>query len=62
MESEFIIAYVQSSQVSSMDGYAWQNQEITRKELAEAYDTICAEYPIDRDEIIDRAIAHIRSG
>lgn len=52
MESEFIIAYVQSSQVSSMDGYSWENQETTKKELEEAYDRICAEYQVDHDEII----------
>ena len=47
MESEFIIAYVQSSQVVSMTGFSWEEQEVTKKELKEAYDKVCAEYPID---------------
>jgi len=52
MEEEFITAYVQSSQVSSMTGFSWQNQEITKKELQEAYGKICAEYPVDTAEVI----------
>jgi predicted esterase len=52
MESEFIIAYVQSSQVVSMTGFSWEDQEVTRKELREAYDRICAEYPVDTAEVI----------
>jgi len=52
MESEFIIAYVQSSQVVSMTGFSWEDQEVTRKELREAYDKVCAEYPVDTAEVI----------
>ncbi len=52
MESEFIIAYVQSSQVVSMTGFSWEEQEVTKKELKEAYDRVCAEYPIDTAEVL----------
>jgi predicted esterase len=52
MESEFIIAYVQSSQVVSMTGFSWEEQEITKKELKEAYDKVCAEYPVDTAEVL----------
>ncbi len=52
MESEFIIAYVQSSQVVSMTGFSWEEQEVTKKELKEAYDKVCAEYPVDTAEVL----------
>ncbi len=52
MESEFIIVYVQSSQVVSMTGFSWEEQEVTKKELKEAYDKVCAEYPIDTTEVL----------
>jgi predicted esterase len=52
MEEEFIVAFIQSSQVSSMDGFSWQNQEITKKEVAEAYQKVCDQYPVDTTEVI----------
>jgi predicted esterase len=52
MESEFIIAYVQSSQVVSMTGFSWEEQEVTKKELKEAYDRVLAEYPVDTAEVL----------
>jgi predicted esterase len=52
MESEFMIAYVQSSQVVSMTGFSWEDQEVTKKELREAYEKVCAGYPVDTSEVI----------
>ncbi|HUV37311.1 MAG TPA: hypothetical protein VMX58_10270 [Patescibacteria group bacterium] len=52
MEEEFIVAYVQSSQVSSMDGFTWQNQDMTKQEVREAFERICNEYPVNEDEVI----------
>jgi predicted esterase len=52
MEGEFIIAYIQSSQVASMEGFMWENQEIAKKELGEAYVKICADYPVDTTEVL----------
>jgi predicted esterase len=52
MESEFIILYVQSSQVVSMDGFSWEEQETTLKEVREAYDRVCAEYPVDTADVL----------
>ena len=52
MESEFIIAYVQSSQVVSMTGFSWEEQDVTKNELKEAYDKVCAEYPVDTAEVL----------
>jgi predicted esterase len=52
MEKEFIVAYVQSSQVSSMDGFTWDDQDITKREVREAYEKVRGEYPVDEDEVI----------
>lgn len=52
MDREFIIAFLQSSQVSSMDGFAWEDQEITMKEIGEAFNKIREDYPVNLDEVI----------
>ncbi|MDD3641962.1 MAG: tetratricopeptide repeat protein [Candidatus Krumholzibacteria bacterium] len=52
MEREFIIAWVQSSQVVSMNGFSWEEQETTRREVREAYEKVCAEYPVDAGEVL----------
>jgi predicted esterase len=52
MEKEFIVAYVQSSQVASMDGFTWEDQEITKREVAEAFEKVRDEYPVDTSEVI----------
>ncbi|MCP4213820.1 MAG: hypothetical protein GY765_04140 [bacterium] len=49
---EFIIAYVQSSQMVSMTGFAWSDLEIAKKEVADAYARVIKEYPVKTDEII----------
>lgn len=52
MEREFIVAWVQSSQVVSMNGFSWEEQETTRREVREAYERVCAEYPVDTSEVL----------
>jgi predicted esterase len=52
MEREFIVAWVQSSQVVSMNGFSWEEQETTRREVGEAYARVCAEYPVDTCEVL----------
>ena len=52
MEREFIIAWVQSSQVATMNGYTWEEQETTRREVREAYEKVCADYPVDTSEVL----------
>ena len=47
LRKEFIVAYVQSSQVAAMDGYHWQDDAITSRELNEAYRAVVAEYAVD---------------
>ena len=53
MSTEFIVAYLQSSQMVSMDGYSWtENLETARSEIADAYRRIIDEYPVDRDQVV----------
>jgi predicted esterase len=47
LREEFLVAYVQSSQVASMDGFHWQDVEITKKELQRAYAEISAKYAVN---------------
>lgn len=53
MNNEFITAYIQSSQVESMNGFGWTDDiEIAKKQIMEAYREIVQEYPIDEKEVI----------
>jgi len=53
MLEEFITAYPQSSQVIAMNGFWWhENIEQTRNEIAEAYQKVVCEYPVDRNNVI----------
>lgn len=52
MQKEFIIAYLQSSQLSSMDGYTWDDMDLASSEISDAYKKIKNEYLIDTTDII----------
>ena len=53
MKSEFITAYVQSSQMVAMNGYNWtEDIELSKKEIADAYRQVLEKYPVDKDEVI----------
>lgn len=52
LENEFIVAFVQSSQVVSMSGFSWEEHETARKEIADAYQTVAQEYAVDPDQIV----------
>lgn len=53
MESEFIVAYLQSSYVASMTGYTWtQDLDLTEKEIKDAYNKIIREYSVDKNRVI----------
>ncbi len=49
---EFVVAYVQSSQVASMDGFHWQDDAITRREVGEAYREVLANHAIDTSRVL----------
>lgn len=52
LESEFIVAWVQSSQVATMNGFTWEDQETTMREVREAYEKVCAGHPVDTSEVL----------
>jgi len=52
LQANFIIAWVQSSQVSDMSGFHWQDEARTRRDLQAAYGEVTASYTVDRDRVI----------
>ena len=53
LEQEFIVAFIQSSQVISMNGYNWtEDIELSTKEIREAYQKIVQEYPVDTEQVL----------
>jgi predicted esterase len=52
LENEFIVAFIQSSQVVSMAGFTWEDHELSRKEVREAYLRVIEEYPVNTEEVI----------
>ncbi|MBE0712968.1 MAG: hypothetical protein IH583_11340 [Candidatus Aminicenantes bacterium] len=52
LRGEFITAYVQSTQVSSMTGFHWQDAAITQRDLETAYKRILEQYPVDTGRVI----------
>jgi|GEM_PF-894777 len=47
LQREFVVAFVQSSQVADMNGFHWQDDTITRAELTRAYQEIQQQVSID---------------
>ena len=52
LRNEFLVAYVQSSQVASMDGFHWQRDAVTLKDLSQAYRDVLARYPVDPERVL----------
>jgi predicted esterase/photosystem II stability/assembly factor-like uncharacterized protein len=52
LQAEFIVAYVQSSQVADMTGFTWQDEARTRRDLQAAFTEVVAKYPVDQDRVI----------
>ncbi|MEI6613638.1 MAG: alpha/beta fold hydrolase [Chrysiogenales bacterium] len=52
LKNEFIVAFVQSSQVAGMNGFHWQDAARTQKDLADAFGQVCAAYPVDPQRVI----------
>ena len=53
MKSDFIVAYLQSSQLVGMDSYNWtEDIAITKREITEAYQKIAREYGLIEDQTI----------
>jgi phospholipase/carboxylesterase len=52
LEKEFIVAYVQSSQVATMTGFHWQDTVVTARELDLAYRQVTEKYPVDESRVL----------
>jgi predicted esterase len=52
LEKEFVVAYIQSSQVVSMTGFAWENFDVSKTEISSAFERVLKDYPVNEDEII----------
>ena len=52
LKKEFIVLYVQSSQMSSMNGYHWTDPERTYKDVKDAFDKNLTKYKIDKKKIL----------
>jgi len=53
LKKEFIVAYPQSSQIITMNGYNWtEDIEVTKKEIKEAYEKVLQDYPVDASRVI----------
>ncbi len=52
MQKDYIIAYLQSSQLAGMDTYTWEDMDLANAEVTAAFKKIQSEYLIDTTEII----------
>ncbi|NTV03302.1 nuclear transport factor 2 family protein [bacterium] len=52
LRRNFIVAYVQSSQVISMNGYHWQDEAVTCREIAAAYREVLAGHAVDTSRVV----------
>ncbi len=53
LKKEFIVAYPQSSQMITQNGYSWtEDIELAKKEIREAYEKIVQKYPVDTSKVI----------
>ncbi|MFC2121590.1 hypothetical protein ACFLTI_08350 [Bacteroidota bacterium] len=52
MKNEFIVVFVQSSQLASMTSYIWEDKDIAAREITDAYNKVNSMYKIKTDEII----------
>lgn len=52
MNKEYIVAYLQSSQLAGMDSYTWDNMELANTEISNAFNKITNEYLVDSSNIV----------
>ena len=53
LKKEFIVAYPQSSQIITMNGYNWtEDMELTKKEIGEVYEKVVEKFPVDTSRVI----------
>lgn len=53
LKKDFIVAYPQSSQMITINGFNWtEDMEVTKKEIKEAYEKVIQKYPVDTSLVI----------
>ncbi len=52
LKREFIVLFVQSSQMSTMDGYHWEDTERTTREVKAAFDETIRKYRVDMGKVL----------
>jgi len=53
LKNEFIVAYPQSSQMITMNGFNWtEDIELAKREIKEAYEKIIQKFPVDSSQVI----------
>ena len=53
LKSEFIVAYPQSSQMITKDGFNWtEDMEVTKQEIKKAYEKVIQDFPVNSSRVI----------
>ena len=52
LRNEFLTVFVQSTQVSGMKGFHWQDEVLTRRDVEAAYRQVLEKYPVDAGRIL----------
>ncbi|MFA8436853.1 MAG: hypothetical protein ACEPOZ_20285 [Marinifilaceae bacterium] len=52
LKKEYIVLFVQSSQVANMKGFAWTDTKLAQKEITNAYRDILDKYAINENQVI----------
>jgi predicted esterase len=52
LNTEFVVAYVQSSQLVSMNSFWWEDATTARRDVARAYRKVIEQYAIDTEQVV----------
>jgi len=52
LEDEYLVAFIQSSQMTHTNGYHWANLTLARKEIKDLYEDLVDDYNIEEDRTI----------
>lgn len=52
LQREFVVAYLQSSQVASMEGFSWMDYDLARREVEDAVRSVAEDYAVNLEEVI----------
>ena len=52
VDDGWMLAALQSSQIATMDGFVWDDQEVARQEIEAHYHTLQTDYTLDAEQVI----------